>query len=98
MKVSEITTGNLAEYLRLEYDGLTALELSELSAMLASALAFIRSYTGLDDAEIDVHEDFTIAAFILVQDMYDNRTLYIERGSLNKTVETILGMHSVNLL
>jgi len=35
---------------------------------------------------------------ILCQDMYDNRSMYVDKNNLNKVVETILGMHSVNLL
>ena len=36
--------------------------------------------------------------FILCQDMWDNRTLYVDKSNLNKVVDTILGMYSVNLL
>jgi hypothetical protein len=35
---------------------------------------------------------------VLVQDMYDNRSFYVDKSHLNWVVETILGMHSVNLL
>lgn len=91
MKVSEISLTDLANYLRIE-------EETELQVMLDSAKAFIKSYTGLTNEEIDEHEDFVIVVYILVQDMYDNRVLYIDRGNLNKTVSTILDMHSVNLI
>ena len=48
--------------------------------------------------EIDKHEDFVIAVYVLVQDMYDNRSYYVDKNNLNKVVETILGMHAVNLI
>ena len=93
MKVSEIETENVAEYLRLdEYDEY------QMSAILDSAKAFIRSYTGLTDDEINSHDDFYIVMMILCQDMYDNRCMYVDKNNLNKVVETILGMHCVNLL
>ena len=98
MTVSEIKLEDLAEYLRLDAKSLLRREKAELNTLLSAAKAFIRSYTGLDDDEVDQHEDFVIVAYILVQDMYDNRTLYIDRGNLSKVVETILGMHSTNLL
>ncbi|MCL1806033.1 MAG: head-tail connector protein [Clostridiales bacterium] len=98
MRVSEITGSRLAEYLRLDYDALSVKEKDGIETMREAAMAFIRSYTGLDDDGIEPHEDFVIVVYILVQDMYDNRVLYVERDNLNKTVETILGMHSVNLL
>jgi hypothetical protein len=46
----------------------------------------------------DKYKDFVIVVYVLVQDMYDNRTLYVDKNNLNKVVETILGMHSINLL
>ena len=93
MKVSEIETENVAEYLRLdEYDEY------QLSAILDSAKAFIRSYTGLTDDEINTHDDFYIVVMILCQDMYDNRCMYVDKNNINKVVETILCMHCVNLL
>lgn len=93
MKVKEIETENVAKYLRLdEYDE------EEMTALLDSAKAFIRSYTGLTDDEINTHDDFYIVVMILCQDMYDNRCMYIDKSNLNKVVETILGMHCVNLL
>lgn len=93
MKVSEIETENVAEYLRLdEYDEV------QMSAILDSAKAFIRSYTGLTDDEINSHDDFYIVVMILCQDMYDNRCMYVDKNNINKVVETILGMHCVNLL
>lgn len=98
MKVSEITNKELADYLILEYEDLTDGEKTELDTLLGISKAFIKGYTGLKDEEIDTHEDFIIVVYILVQDMHDNRTLYIEKNNLNKVVDTILGMHSVNLL
>jgi hypothetical protein len=98
MKVSEITAQNLADYLRLDYGGLTDGERAEIETLKNAAQSFIRSYTGLSDENIDTHEDFVIVVYILVQDMYDNRVLYVEKNNLNKTVNTILNMHSVNFM
>lgn len=93
MKVSEITTESIAEYLRLDDD-----DSDQLQELYLVATAFIRSYTGLTDDEIDEHDDFYIVVLILCQDMYDNRCMYVDKNNLNKVVETILGMHRVNLL
>lgn len=93
-KVSDITAQNLAEYIRLiDY---TNDDLQTLNNLLNVATTFILNYTGI--TEIDNYQDFVIVVFILVQDMWDNRTLYVDKNNLNKVVETILGMHSVNLL
>lgn len=47
---------------------------------------------------IDAFEEFVIVVYVLCQDMYDNRSMYVEKSNLNKVVDTILGMHCVNLL
>lgn len=98
MKVSEITIKNLANYLKLDYGSLAEEEILELATFLQAATRFICDYTGLSEADLDEHETFIIAVFVLVQDMYDNRSLYVDKSHLNRVVETILGMHSVNLL
>lgn len=93
MKVSEITEKQLADYIRPDdyAEG-------EFDRILSAVKGFIRSYTGLNDEQIDQHEEFYIVVMILAADMYDNGSLYVDSSNLNKTVETILGMHSVNLL
>lgn len=95
MKVSEITIDEIAEYLRLESGEYSPIQ---LGALKDASINFIKSYTGLDDNSLDTHEDIYIVVMILCQDMYDNRSLYVDKTNLNKVVETILGMHSINLL
>ena len=93
-KVSEITVNDLAEYLRI-YE-LDENEVALLNNLMNVAKTYIKSYTGQED--LDKYQDFVIVTLVLVQDMYDNRTLYVDTNNLNTVVETILGMHSVNLL
>ena len=93
-KVSDISIEDVADYIRL-------IEVSEedentLSNLLKIAKAFISSYTGQKD--LDQYQDFVIVVLILCQDMWDNRTLYVDKANLSYPVETILGMHSINLL
>jgi hypothetical protein len=95
MKVSEIQVSDITNYLRLEEGEYTETEINNL---LEVAKKFIKSYTGLTDEQIDEHKDFYIVVMVLCQDMYDNRSMYVDKNNLNKVVETILGMHSVNLL
>lgn len=94
--VSEITYKDIADYIRLTE--VSKEDETFLTNLIKIAIDFIKSYTGLTAEEIDKHEDFVIVVYILCQDMYDNRILYVEKGNLNKVVETILGMHCVNLL
>ena len=98
MKVSEMTIKNLSDYLKLDFESLTEEEKAELSTFLSSAKAFISEYTGLNQEEIDTHETFVVAVYILVQDIYDNRSYYVGKTSINQVLEHILNMHSVNLI
>ena len=95
-KVSDITAADLADYLRLEET--TDDETQTLNNLLEIAKKYIENYTGRTETELDNFSDFVIVAIVLVQDMYDNRTMYVNNNNLNTVVETILGMHSINLL
>lgn len=95
-KVSDITAESVAEYLRL--DEVSEDEKNTLTTLISIATSFIKSYTGLDDDGVDKYSEFVIVVLILCQDMWDNRTMYVDSKDLNNTVQSILAMHSVNLL
>lgn len=95
-KVSDITYQDIADYIRLSE--LTNEDINTLNNLINISKNFIMNYTGRNEEQLDNYNDFVIVVFILCQDMWDNRTLYIEKSYINKVVETILGMHSVNLL
>lgn len=95
-KVSDITAENVADYLRL--DEVSGDEKNTLAMLISIATSFIKSYTGLDDADVDKYPEFVIVVLILCQDMWDNRTMYVDSKDLNNTVQSILAMHSINLL
>ena len=95
-KVSEITAESVAEYLRL--DEVSEEEKNTLTTLISIATSYIKSYTGLDDASVDKYPEFVIVVLILCQDMWDNRTMYVDSKDLNNTLQSILAMHSVNLL
>lgn len=95
-KVSDITYQDVAEYLRLtEVD---ASDVATLNNLINISKSFMANYTGHTIEELDNYNDFIIVVLILCQDMWDNRTLYVDNTNLNKVVDTILGMHSINLL
>lgn len=94
MKISEITNAEITDYLRLDEDCAP----TELEAMRKAAVAYMRSYTGMDEQELDSHEEFYPVFMVLVQDMYDNRSLYVNNANVNKVVDSVLGMHRKNLL
>lgn len=96
MTFSTINTTDVANYLRL--GAVTQDEQSLLTTMLNSAKSYVLKYTGLTESQADLANELVIAVLVLCQDMWDNRALYVDSDNVNKVVETILGMHSVNLL
>ena len=97
-KVSEITIEDVARYIRVD-----DYEVSDIETYLNIAKNYISSYTGIpvtseDGESLDDFADFIIAVYILCQDMYDNRTLYVDKNNVNKVVQTILDMHTRNFL
>ena len=97
-KVSEITIADVARYIRLD-----DYELGDIETYLNIAKNYISSYTGIpvtseEGESLDDFPDFVIVVYILCQDMHDNRTLYVDKTNINKTVQTILDMHTRNNL
>ena len=93
-KVSEITIKDVADFIRL--GEVSADDEKQLSTFLTVAKDYIKNYTGLDD--LDEYADLVIVVYILCQDMYDNRVMYIDKGNVNKVVQTVLDMHTRNNL
>lgn len=95
-KVSDITAASLAEYLRLVDPTLD--DYNTLASLQGVAEAYISQYTGKTVEKLDDYPDVVIAVMVLVQDMWDNRALYVDESNVNKVVESILSLHSENLL
>ena len=96
-KVSEITIEDVANYIRA-YDNE-----SDIETYLNIAKNYISSYTGIpitsDEGEsLDDFPDLVIVVYVLCQDMYDNRAMYVDKSNVNKVVQTILDMHTRNYL
>ena len=95
-KVSDITASDLQDYLRISE--VTQSDTNTLNNLLTVAKAYVTQYTGQTLEDLDKFQDIIIVVLILCQDMWDNRTLYVDSSNANKVVESILGLHSVNLL
>ena len=77
----------------------------DIELFLNIAKNYIENYTGIprksedEQAEtLDTYSDFIIVVYILCQDMYDNRKMYVDGKNINNTVKTILDMHTRNNL
>lgn len=96
-QVSDITAQDVAEYLRIAE--LTQDDEAFINVTIGVAKDYILKYTGIEDAEeLDEYNDMVIVVFVLCQDMYDNRAMYVDNSNVNRVVENILGLHQRNLL
>ena len=95
-KLSEISVDSIADYLRIAE--VTENDREFLATIYGVAKDYIMQYTGIPEDELDNYNDLVIAAYVLIQDMYDTRTMYVGSDNVNKVVDTILGMHQRNLL
>lgn len=103
MKVSEITAKDIANYLRLSE--FSSEDEKDINLFLNIAKNYIENYTGIpqksenvEDETLDTYSDFIIVVYVLCQDMYDNRVMYVDGKNINNTVKTILDMHTRNNL
>jgi hypothetical protein len=96
-KVSDINVQAVADYLRITE--LADEDEAFIQTSIKVAIDYILKYTGIEDAEtLDDYTDMVIVVYVLCQDMYDNRALYVNNNNLNVVVENILGLHQRNLL
>ena len=103
MTVSGLAYTDLVTYLHIDSADVTATEQVLLTAYLSAAKSYAASYTGLDSTALDaLGDEMAVAVLCLAGDMYTNRDM-ITGGTkstvnVNRTVETILNMHAVNLV
>lgn len=96
LKVSDVTSADLAAFLRV--CEVTPYEDGYLSTLIGAAIGYMCKYTGLTAAQLDESQDFVPVLLVLCQDMYDNRSLYVDSANISRMVQSTLDMHSVNLL
>lgn len=94
MKLSDLTAADVCEYLRIDEEENDPL----LHGITDAARDYILSYTGLTQDQADGHDDLVMAFLLLCQDMYDHRSAGQEDKSVNRTLDTILGMHTRSLV
>ena len=96
MKINEVTNDFIKEYINAPFE-----EDRIIEVLKATALHTIVNYTGLKiKDELQTKEDLTIAYLSIICQLYDNRSFTSDTGktALNQLAESILNMHSVNLL
>lgn len=100
MKICEISMEAVVDYLRVEdfYE-------DQIKPIMEAAKQYISSYTGLPitseiegGESIDSFDDLYYPFMVLCQQIYDNRSVVESSNNANKLIDSILGIHSRNLL
>lgn len=94
MKISQVTLPTIKDSIGVtgEYSD------SLIEIYKTAAISFIAGYTGLSTEQIDTHEDITVAYLCLIGDMFERRTMTVDKATINPTAKQILSMYAVNLV
>ncbi|SFC15004.1 head-tail connector protein [Clostridium uliginosum] len=93
MKINEVTTELLINYCNAYEEDSGLLEIFK-----DASINYIKSYTGLTIEEMNSMDDLTIALLVLVSGMFDNRSIEADKSNINLILDSILGLHSKNLV
>lgn len=96
MRISEVFIQDLIEYANEDQDDVEVVKL--FNTILVACKAYIKNYTGLTDEQMDTKEDLTYALMVMANEMHENRIYTVNNNNVNKVVQSILDMHSINLL
>lgn len=93
MKINEVTTDLLINYCNAYEEDKTLLEIFK-----DASIQYIKSHTGLTDEEMNSLDDLIIALLVLVNGMFDSRSIECDKDKVNLILDNILGLHSKNLV
>ena len=96
MKLSEVTAEVAVNVAKEDVTDTDII--NDFTIFLEAAKCFILSYTGLTLEQADEKRELTVALFVLINEMYDNRSYTVKEDKINPSIKTILEMHSINLL
>lgn len=93
MKINEVTTDLIMNYCNAYEEDKPLLEIFK-----DASVQYIKSHTGLTVDEMNVLDDLTIALLVLVNGMFDSRSIECNKDKVNLILDSILGLHSKNLV
>lgn len=95
-RVSDITVQDLLAFCNVDSPDQTDRDI--LSTALLASKSYVKSYTGLTDADMDAYPEIVHCVLVLCQDMYDTRAAYVDKSNVNRVVQSILNLHQRNFL
>lgn len=98
MKQSELQAADVLNHLHVLSDYASDADKAFAATCLDAARSYIQSHCNIDAAYMDEYDEMAIAVLVLAGDMYDNRNAYVDEDTPNRTVETIIGHHDMNMV
>lgn len=99
MVASELPLEAILNFIRVSPDYVSEADEALIGLAHNAALEHICESLALTIEEVDKHPNLAIACLVLIRDMYDNRTPYVDRSCApNRTVESIFALYDCNLL
>lgn len=100
MKISEVTGDIILDFIKADKDEQNQ---KDMQIMMSAAKSYIQSYTGIlaenkAGESLDDYEDLTIAYMVICQDMFDNRSFTVDSKEVNRVIDSIMSIHSRNLV
>lgn len=96
MKANELTPEYIADYLKI--DDPEENDFRDIEIFRSAAVDYIKNQTGIDDQKLNSSDDLTVAILVLIEDLYDNRRMYVDNQNMNRVVENIIYQYSENLI
>lgn len=96
MKANELTPEYIADYLKI--DDPEENDFRDIEIFRSAVVDYIKNQTGIDDQKLNSSDDLTVAILVLIEDLYDNRRMYVDNQNMNRVVENIIYQYSENLI
>lgn len=96
MKANELTPEYIADYLKI--DDPEENDFRDIEIFRSATVDYIKNQTGIDDQKLNSSDDLTVAILVLIEDLYDNRRMYVDNQNMNRVVENIIYQYSENLI
>lgn len=99
LPASSLPLETILNFIRVSPDYVSGEDKALISLAHSAAVEHICESLALPIDEVDKHPNLTIACLVLIRDMYDNRTPYVDKACVpNRTVESIFALYDCNLL
>ena len=97
MKLSELTAQVCAKYIGVDVSDEEGISLIE-TVFLPAAKSRAEAYTGQTLAQLEPHEEVTVAVLALCSFLYDNRSMTADTDRQNEVIAGFLDAYRDNLI